>query len=136
MIVSTGVDIISTTRVRELIRKYGERFLARWFTPQEIAYCQSKRSSYIHFAARLAAKEATVKALRISWTRPMCWRDISVVNADSGTPTLELSSDALRAAECIGITALHLSLSHCSEYAIASVVAEGLRADPTGTQPN
>jgi len=124
MIASTGVDIISTVRVHRLIRKYGARFLERWFTPQEIAYCSKKQNPYIHYAARLAAKEATMKALRIRWNHSMCLLDISVVNADSGEPSIILRRQALQVSTFLGITALHLSLSHCAEYAIASVIAE------------
>ena len=124
MIVGTGVDIISTARVRDLIARYGDRFIARWFTPQEVAYCSARSRPHIHFAARLAAKEAAVKALDIAWNAAMCWRDISVVNSGTGAPSVTLARCAREAAEGRGIAELHLALSHCGEYAVATVVAE------------
>jgi holo-[acyl-carrier-protein] synthase len=126
MIVGTGVDIVETERVRDLVERSGERFLLRWFDDCEISYCLGKESPYLHLAARLAAKEAASKALRLSQI-PLCWRDIVVGHGDENAPSLILSGEPLGAAARLGITCLHLSLSHCRSYAIAMVTAEGAR---------
>jgi holo-[acyl-carrier protein] synthase len=124
MIVGTGVDIIGVAGVRALIESGGERFLSRCFGSEEIAYCEARAKPYLHYAARLAAKEAVAKALRLEWDGPPSWRDINVASGASGAPSLILRGAPLRAAESLGVRALHLSLSHCDEYATASVVAE------------
>ena len=63
MIVGLGVDIVEIGRVERLLDAHGKRALQRLFTPNESAYCQAKLRPAQHFAARLAAKEATFKAL-------------------------------------------------------------------------
>jgi holo-[acyl-carrier protein] synthase len=125
MILGTGMDIVSVERVRSLINSGGDGFLARLFGPEEIAYCQEKAKPWLHFAARLAAKEATAKALRLEWEGPPAWRDIQVRISASGAPDLMLKGSLPEKAKSLGIEALHVSLSHCDEYATASVVAEG-----------
>jgi holo-[acyl-carrier protein] synthase len=124
MIIGTGVDIVETVRVRKLVEHNGERFLLRWFDTQEIAYCQGKAFPELHFAARLAAKEATFKALRLSPAEPLCWADIVVARDADNSPRLVLSGQPRAAAERLGVDRLHLSLSHCGSYALAMVTAE------------
>lgn len=124
MIIGTGTDIIETRRVRALIDRYGERFLRRWFDEREIAYCRLKAKPHLHYAARLAAKEAAAKALRLSGGAPLSWKRIAVVNGEDGSPRLALSGLPLSASERLGSPVLHLSLSHCDAYAVATVTAE------------
>jgi len=55
----------------------GERFRARVFTPGEVKYCESRgRPRYQSYAARFAAKEATMKALGTGWNRNVGWSEI------------------------------------------------------------
>jgi len=130
MIIGTGIDIIGVERVRVLASSGGARFKERLFSADEIEYCESKAKPYLHYAARLAAKEATVKALRLDWDGPPAWKDIRVVVEGSGAPALVLEGRPQEAAERLEVDALHLSLSHCDEYATASVVAESFRLHP------
>jgi holo-[acyl-carrier protein] synthase len=123
MIVGTGTDIVETERIRSLISRYGDRFLARWFSPDEIAYCRTQAKPYQHFASRLAAKEATYKALRLR-EKPLCWKDIVVGRDADGQPHLTLHGKPRAAADTLAVSRIHLSLSHCDAYAIASVTAE------------
>ncbi len=125
MIVGTGVDIVEVSRVRSLVARYGIRFTGRWFDALEIEYCSRKARPEEHFAARLAAKEACFKALRLDVKAPLCWKDIVVVTSGKGVPGLLVRSTVLKTAEQLNITGFHLSLSHCSTYAIAMVTAEG-----------
>lgn len=125
MIIATGVDIVETARIRELMCNDRTSFLQRWFSDAEISYCEKMADPPQHYAARFAAKEATVKVLGIRWDRPICWSDISVSRTDSGGPTIEISGFAFQAMKQKGITAVHISLSHTREYAVASVIAEG-----------
>jgi len=125
MIVGTGVDIVEIPRVRSLVVRYGKRFTGRWFDELEIEYCNRKARPEEHFAARLAAKEACFKALRLERNAPLCWKDIVVVIHGDGAPELLVRSMALKAAVRLNITGFHLSLSHSSTYAIAVVTVEG-----------
>ena len=69
MIVGTGIDIVEVPRVAAAIERFGERFLARIYTPAEIRYCEAKANRMERYAARFAAKEAAMKALGTGWNR-------------------------------------------------------------------
>jgi holo-[acyl-carrier protein] synthase len=124
MATSAGTDIVGVARVARLIDAGGQDFLRRWFTPAEIAYCSAKARPTLHFAARLAAKEAVVKALRVSWDGPLPWRDIEITHDERGAPRVRLSGRILRSADCEDVRAIDVSLSHCEEYATATAVAD------------
>jgi holo-[acyl-carrier protein] synthase len=124
LILGTGIDLAEVPRIRESIERFGDRFLARVFTPGEIAYAQSKANRYERFAARFAAKEAGMKALGTGWAGGITWHDLEVVNAADGRPSLALHGRAAEVAARLGIRRLSLSLTHTREYGLASVVAE------------
>lgn len=119
---STGVDIIEIPRVRRVLEQYGRRFLARVFTPGEIAYCRERAPN---LAARFAAKEATMKALGTG-VRGVGWKDIEVVRHESGAPSIKLHGRAQQRAQRLGLQEIAISLSHSREFAVASVVARFL----------
>lgn len=131
MIIGTGIDIVETDRVLALIEKGGRAFLEKWFGAGEIAYCEAKADPYIHFAARLAAKEAVYKALRVGREMPLAWKDVVVETDADGAPRLALSGSALEMARNRGIGTMHVSLSHCRGYAVAAVTAEGNPEGPS-----
>ena len=119
---ATGIDIIEISRVRRVLEQYGRRFLERIFTPDEIAYCRERAPN---LAARFAAKEATMKALGTG-VRGVGWKDIEVVRHPSGAPSIKLHGRAKQRAERLGVQEIAVSLSHSREYAVASVVIQGL----------
>ena len=125
MILGIGVDIVEVARIRAALDnpRTGERFRARVFTPAEAAYCTARRNAHESFAARFAAKEATMKALGQGFTDGIGWRDIEVGRTD-GPPTVQLYGRARLRAEALDIRAISVSLSHTAELAIAYVVAE------------
>ncbi|HYP08478.1 MAG TPA: holo-[acyl-carrier-protein] synthase [Bryobacteraceae bacterium] len=124
MIVGTGVDLAEVHRIRESIERFGDRFVQRIYTEHEIAYVQRKANKYERYAARFAAKEAGMKALGTGWRRGIQWKDFEVANLPSGRPTLRLHGEAARLAEHMGVTAVHLSLTHTQENALAYVIFE------------
>ena len=83
----TGVDLIEIERVRVAVEQYGDRFLARVYTPAELAQC---RGRYESLAGRFAAKEAAAKALGTGvWREGINWTDIEVQkDPDTGAPSL------------------------------------------------
>ena len=131
MILGLGTDMIEIARIEESIRQFGQRFLDRVYTPEEIAYCQRKKKHAAEsFAARFAAKEAAAKALGTGISRGITWKELEVRRQASGRPTLHLSGRALERASELGIRRLSLSLTHGRETALAIVVAEdGCDAD-------
>jgi holo-[acyl-carrier protein] synthase len=124
MIVGLGIDIAEPARVRAAVERYGQRFLKRIFTENEIAYCERKRNKYERYAARFAAKEAAFKALGIGWRRGVRWVEVEVANLPSGQPTLRLSGRAQEFAERLGVRHVSLSLTHTEQFTLAQVIFE------------
>ena len=124
MIVGTGVDIAEVPRIRESIKRFGDRFLRRIFTEGEIGYCERKASRFESYAARFAAKEASMKALGTGWSRGVRWRDIEVVRPQGQRPTIRFHGQAAAIAARLGTTNIALSLTHTSEEALAHVILE------------
>ncbi len=121
---TTGVDLVTITRVERMLTRYGDRFLERVFTPAEVLYCRARPAE---LAARFAAKEAVSKALGVG-VRMMArdgipWRDVEVVGDARGKPLVRLHGRAAERAEELGLTEWAVSLSHTREHAIAFVVA-------------
>jgi holo-[acyl-carrier protein] synthase len=90
MVIGLGIDIIEIERIKESIEKFGERFLNKVFTENEIKYCLAKGNKYQHFAARFAAKEAVSKALATGWNKDFNWKNVEIMNEPSGMPTVTL----------------------------------------------
>ncbi len=124
MVLGLGTDLIEIARIRHSIARFGDRFLHHIFTPGEIAYCNSRRSSYDSFAARFAAKEAAAKALGTGISRGVSWKDIEVRRQPGHPPTLYLSGRAAERASALGIGLMHLTLTHSRDLASAFVIAE------------
>ena len=120
MMLTTGVDIIEIPRIQRVLERYGQRFLNRIFTPGEIEYCRGRAPN---LAGRFAAKEATMKALGTG-VRGVGWKDIEVVRAESGAPSVKLHGRAKKRAERLQVLEISLSMSHSREYAVAFVVAQ------------
>ena len=119
-----GVDIVEIARIGEMLALHPERFVAKCFTPGEVAYCGQGATRVERFAARFAAKEATLKALGTGWRDGIAWTDIEIASELSGRPTLGVSGEAAKIAAGLGVTRWHISLSHSKSHAIASVIAE------------
>ncbi len=124
MIVGTGIDIAEVPRIAESISRFGERFLRRIFTEEEIRYCESKANRIERYAARFAAKEAAMKALGTGWSRGIRWRDIEVFRQPGSRPTIRFHGRASEIATQLGAQNVSLSLTHTSEQALASVILE------------
>jgi holo-[acyl-carrier protein] synthase len=124
MIVGTGVDIAEVARIKAAVERFGERFLRRVFTPEEVKYALSKANAAERLAARFAAKEAAMKAIGTGLRHGVTWQDVEVVRLPGNRPILKFSGKAAEFAERLGCKRTHLSLSHTKEQAIAHVILE------------
>ena len=125
MVLAIGTDLIETRRVQQSIDRFGERFFERIFTAAEIDYCSAKkRNAAESFAARFAAKEAGAKALGTGISRGVSWKELEVRRAVGSRPTLHLAGRAAERAETMGVRAIHLTLTHSRDLALAMVVLE------------
>ena len=128
MIIAIGNDLAEVDRIKAAVDnpRIGGRFRDRVYTKGEQEYCESRRAGkYQSYAARFAAKEATMKALGKGWGRYVGWLDIEVVRRRGSRPEIVLYGKAKEYAEGLGIRRLHLALTHTATLAEAVVVAEG-----------
>ena len=101
MIIGIGSDIIDARRIAKTIDRFGDRFLARIFTPGERAKAEGRAKPVETYAKRFAAKEACAKALGTGFRRGVFWRDMGVVNLPGGRPTMKLTGGALARLQAI-----------------------------------
>ena len=135
MIVAIGSDLCNIERIQKSLDRFGERFENRVFTAVERA--KAARRPYTRagtYAKRFAAKEAFSKAVGTGFKAGVFMKDIGVVNARSGAPTLALTSGAAaRLAFLIpaGFEAMvHLTLTDDHPWAQAFVIIEARPAQP------
>lgn len=124
MLVGTGIDLVEVPRIARSIERFGDRFLSRVFTPEEILYCSRKASAAESFAARFAAKEACAKALGTGIQHGVTWKEFEVRRLPGQHPTLHLSGRARIIAGQLGVARVSLSLTHTATLAVASVHLE------------
>ena len=115
MIVGIGIDVCSVDRWEAMVARR-PAVVARLLTPAEAARNSTSQ------AARFAAKEALAKALGAPLG--LSWLDAEVVSAESGEPALEIRGTVAARAADLGVTRIHLSLSHDAGLAMAYVICE------------
>ncbi len=113
MITGTGIDIANINRIKKSIDEYGDRFISKILSFQEIENIpHARRDEYI--AGRFAAKEALVKAAGIS----LQFSSITILNDENGKPFITDIPESLKDKK------IHLSISHDTDYAAAFVIIE------------
>ncbi len=112
-LIGTGVDITEVSRLRQAVEKWGQDFLKRVFTVEELKHAKNKSSLYQHLAGRFAAKEAIFKALG---DKNLGWQDVQILNDPDGKPYCYLFNQKRKRLEA------HISISHVKTYAVASAV--------------
>jgi holo-[acyl-carrier protein] synthase len=128
LIFGVGTDIVEIRRVeKQLSSTGGIREIL--FTSREIAYCESKRRSASHFAARFAAKEAFMKALGTGWNKGFRFDEIEIVNDGMGKPVVQVHGKVKAFCGERSINRIHVSLSHSHNLAKAIVLLEGIPSD-------
>ena len=111
---------MSGEEVARAMTTYGERYLKRIYTDEERSHARDRP---LALAARFAAKEATLKALRRG-DEPVDWRSIAVSHDAAGRPSLRLSRAAGDLARRCGVRRLELSFGYQRRLAVAIVLAE------------
>jgi holo-[acyl-carrier protein] synthase len=129
------MDLVEISRIERILEWKGDRALKRLFTFREVDYVARRALPARSYAARFAAKEAGFKALAGSeLARAIGWRDLEVVMRSDGSPTLVLHGHARRRAADLGVTRIHLTLTHTQTTAGAMVILEG--EGPRSTDPS
>jgi len=127
MIIGIGSDLCNIERIQHSLDRFGERFIARVFT--DIERAKAERRPFTRaatYAKRFAAKEAFSKAVGTGFRQSVFMRDIGVVNAPSGAPTLSLTGGARQRLDAITppghAVEVHLTLTDDHPWAQAFVI--------------
>jgi holo-[acyl-carrier protein] synthase len=123
MIIAHGIDLVDCSRIKEMLERHGDRFLERVFTEKEQAYANANKNRVEKLAGRFAVKEAVLKLLGTGWRGKIAWTDIEVVNDELGRPVVVISGEVKVIADRLGIGQISVSITHTSNFVIASAVA-------------
>lgn len=124
MILGIGTDVVEHKKIEKIYEKYKEKFLYRYFGPDEIQYSLSKHNPIPHLSARFAAKEALIKSLNLKKRMGLLYKNIEVSGKHFGKKELVLTGIIKTIAEEKGIKKCHLSISHSENFSIAVVILE------------
>jgi len=124
MVSGIGIDMVRNSRIENLIERWGEKFLRKVFTDDELAQNGDGKNRNISYAANYAVKEAFVKALGTGFRRGIKFHNIAVKRNDLGKPFIDLRGSTKEIAERRGLTRIHTTISHDGEYSVAVVILE------------
>ena len=127
MIKGIGTDIIEISRIQKAISQT-KSFMDKVYTEGERDYYTKQHKNVETLAGFFAAKEAVSKALGTGF-RSFGMQDIEILPNHLGKPEVYLYKNAKKLSEEMGISKMHISISHCKTYATAFVVAEGGERD-------
>jgi len=113
MILGTGVDITEVSRLKKAVERWGESFLNRVFTEEELTNAKTRGSLYQHLSGRFAAKEAVFKALGDAG---LSWKDVQILNDKEGKPFCKILNSRGKGAK------VAVSISHVKNYAVANAI--------------
>ena len=121
--IGLGIDIIDNRRIKKTIDRFGNRFIEKYFSINEINISNQRKNSVNYFAKRYAAKEACAKALGTGIANKINWKDIEIMNDVSGKPYINLHNNALSRLKQMSDKEcnIFLSLSDEKKYSIANV---------------
>ena len=131
MIIGLGSDLIDIRRIEKTLEMHDTRFTERCFTDIERKKSDARHNRAASYAKRFAAKEACAKALGTGISHGVFWRDMGVVNAPSGKPSMHLTNGA---AEQLGKMLpeghnanIHLTITDDFPWAQAFVIIEAIK---------
>lgn len=117
-----GVDIVSIARMEKILQR-SPNFAHKVFWEQERAYCDTKSRPAVHYAVRWAAREAVLKSLGLGFGRGVRYRDVEILTTPQKRPEVVLHGKLKAYAEEQGIMAIHVSLSHSGDHAVANAIS-------------
>jgi holo-[acyl-carrier protein] synthase len=135
MIIGIGSDLCNIDRIQNSIDRFGDRFLNRVFTETERATAARRPQTIAgRRAKRFAAKEAFSKAVGTGFKRGVYMKDIGVVNAPSGAPTLVLTGGARAGLDALAPPGhaidVHLTMTDDHPWAQAFVILAARKMEP------
>ncbi|HEY4846160.1 MAG TPA: NAD(P)H-hydrate dehydratase [Candidatus Dormibacteraeota bacterium] len=117
-----GVDVAAIPRIAEAQKRFGNRFLRKFLSDREIAYCADSPERW---AGRWAAKEAIGKAMPSGIPRPRM-RDVEILPSSDGRPHVQVAPATTLTGRTVDV-----SIAHDGHFAVAvAVIPDGLSASP------
>ncbi len=123
-LIGIGIDLTDIAWAARILERYPKQ-LGKLFNPPALDYCMSKKDPAPYLAARMALKEAILKALGTGLGRGMKWLDVELIRTPPGKPDAALHGKVLERAEALGIVRWELSIAHRGDYAVAIAAALG-----------
>jgi len=123
-IVGIGVDRIRIARIESSLERFGDRFIRRIYTPEEIRQARLKGNLARRLAMLFAAKEAVAKALATGFHQGVAPAHIETLHQPSGKPEVYLYHGAKAVAAALNISGMHVSLTDDDGVAMAFAIAE------------
>ena len=110
-----GIDLVKVERISRIRAKFGDAFLRKFLTQNEINLIKNDRS----LAGFYAAKEAIAKALGTGIGVDFSFLDAQIYKDEKGAPRATL---APKIVDKFGIQEISLSITHDGDYAVAAVM--------------
>jgi holo-[acyl-carrier protein] synthase len=134
-VIGLGSDLCNIERIANSLERFGERFVNRVFTEVERAKAEKRPFTRAGtYAKRFAAKEAFSKAVGTGFKRGVFMKDIGVVNAPSGAPTLQLTGGARARLDALAPEGhaidIHLTMTDDYPWAQAFVILQARKLEP------
>lgn len=122
MIYGIGTDIIEISRVKRAIER-NSGFINRLFSKEEQEYYEYRKWNPQNIAGGFSAKEAVLKAIGTGLHK-FKWKELEIMRDTNGRPFVRLNGNLKEYADNNYIGLIHISVTHCKEYAAATAVAE------------
>ena len=90
MIYGIGADLVNSERVEKLLNKFGNKFLFRIFSKEEIKNSKKYYNKALYFSKRFAGKEAFWKAISPNRENTLYLNEIEILSNNNGKPYINL----------------------------------------------
>ncbi len=128
MIIGVGCDIAEHDITEALNWQSDSNILKRVFSQAELTLYENQKNKEF-LVGRFAAKEAVLKCLGTGMQDGISLTDVQILQRESGKPIIEVQGEVKKISNHLGIESWHISISHCSDYSFAFVVAEGSKTN-------
>ncbi len=125
MVLGLGVDIVTLSRVRDLIETTDKVFLDKVFTPWEQQRADAHPNPVAYLAMTFAAKEAIFKTFGTGWQTGVELKEIEIRDGKFGEPVPSLTGKFAELAAERGVSRVLLSLSYDGDYAVGAATLVG-----------
>jgi phosphopantetheine--protein transferase-like protein len=120
MATGLGIDIITLSRMKDVLETGGKAFMDKVFTPWEQERADRHPDRVAYLAMTFAAKEAIFKTFGIGWDTGVQFKEIEVRDGEHGEPVPVLTGRFAELASERRVSRVLLSLSYDGDYAVAA----------------